>query len=58
MADMSSRRVEIVFMMRGFLSLELVRVPNDFCASLEMPLSTVRALGQESKMRCRGNESV
>jgi hypothetical protein len=29
-ADMKSRRVEIVFMMREFLSLGLGRVPNDF----------------------------
>jgi hypothetical protein len=47
MADKRSRRIEIVFMMKEFLSLELVRVLNDFCASLEIPLSIVRALRQE-----------
>jgi hypothetical protein len=28
-----------------------------FCASLEMLLSTVRALGRELKMGCRGDKS-
>ena len=58
MVDMSSRRVEIVFMIRGFLSLKLVRVPNNFYASLKILLSIIRALGQESKIRYRGDESV
>jgi hypothetical protein len=46
MADMGRMRVEVVFMMREFLSFELERALKDFCASLGMFLSTVRALGQ------------
>jgi hypothetical protein len=38
MADMRSRRVENVFMMRESFSLELVRVLNSFCARVEMLL--------------------
>jgi hypothetical protein len=35
MADMRSRRIEAVFMMREFLSLELVRVLKFFCTRVE-----------------------
>jgi hypothetical protein len=38
MADIKSRRVETVFMMREFLSLELVRVLNSFFVRVEMLL--------------------
>jgi hypothetical protein len=51
MADMRSMRFEIVFMMREFLSLELVIVLTDLCASLEMLLSTVRASGSRIENR-------
>jgi hypothetical protein len=35
MADMRSRRVEIVFMIKEFLSLKGVRVLKSFCARVE-----------------------
>jgi hypothetical protein len=57
MADIRSRRVEIVFMMREFLSLELWRVLNSFCARVEMLL----CIGDEVVrliLECPGNGDV
>jgi hypothetical protein len=49
MTDMRSRRIEIFFMFREFLSLELMGLLKGFCASVEMLPGIVISL-REAKM--------